>query len=78
MITGPGYFNFAETFAPLVKSGGAIKVQSAQDLSETVERWLTVESALREAQAAASACVKTQENALDSVLDTLCKRLDLT
>ncbi|WP_299079924.1 3-deoxy-D-manno-octulosonic acid transferase [uncultured Ruegeria sp.] len=78
VITGPGYFNFAETFAPLVKSGGAIKVQSAQDLSETVERWLTVESALREAQAAASACVKTQENALDSVLDTLCKRLDLT
>lgn len=78
VITGPGYFNFAETFAPLVKSGGAIKVQSAQDLSETVERWLTVESALREAQAAASACVKTQEDALDSVLDTLCKRLDLT
>ncbi|WP_300067944.1 3-deoxy-D-manno-octulosonic acid transferase [uncultured Ruegeria sp.] len=78
VITGPGYFNFAETFAPLVKSGGAIKVQSAQDLSETVERWLTVESALREAQAAASACVKTQEDALDAVLDTLCKRLDLT
>ncbi|WP_298933093.1 3-deoxy-D-manno-octulosonic acid transferase [uncultured Ruegeria sp.] len=78
VITGSGYFNFAETFAPLVKSGGAIKVQSAQDLGETVERWLTVESALREAQAAASACVKTQENALDSVLDTLCKRLDLT
>jgi 3-deoxy-D-manno-octulosonic-acid transferase len=78
VITGPGYFNFAETFAPLVKSGGAIEVHSALELSSTVDGWLSDETALSNAQSAAGACVKVQENAMDVVIDTLCERLDLT
>ncbi|SHF25360.1 3-deoxy-D-manno-octulosonic-acid transferase [Ruegeria intermedia] len=77
VITGPGYYNFAETFAPLVDSGGAVEVASAPDLAKAVELWLSDESALAAAQAAAQSCVNTQKSALDAVADTLCDKLGL-
>ncbi|NOD61815.1 MULTISPECIES: 3-deoxy-D-manno-octulosonic acid transferase [unclassified Ruegeria] len=77
VITGPGYFNFAETFAPLIKSGGAIEVQTAAELSQIVAHWLSDQSALQSAQKAAQSCVHTQSDALESVIDTLCAELDL-
>lgn len=78
VITGPGYFNFAETFAPLIETGGALEVHSAQDLANAVALWLSDDSALQTARSAARACVNTQKNALNTVTDTLCKSLDLT
>ncbi|MDA7963096.1 3-deoxy-D-manno-octulosonic acid transferase [Ruegeria sp.] len=78
VITGPGYFNFAETFAPLVKSGGAVEIHSADDLSTAVAHWLSDETALTTARAAAKSCVNTQATALDKVTDTLCQALNLT
>ncbi|NOD98446.1 3-deoxy-D-manno-octulosonic acid transferase [Ruegeria sp. HKCCD6228] len=78
VITGPGYFNFAETFAPLIKTGGAIEVQTETDLSAAVDHWLSDDQALTRARSAAQSCVKTQSNALDSVVETLCRSLDLT
>ena len=77
VITGPGYFNFAETFEPLVKSGGAVRINSANTLSDTVALWLSDASELHAARMAANACVKTQKSALDTVIDTLCTRLHL-
>ncbi len=78
VITGPGYFNFAETFAPLVEAKGAIEVQTAKDLSDAVETWLSDDTALTRARAAAQTCVSTQKDALDAVVETLCTHLRLT
>ncbi len=78
VITGPGYYNFAETFAPLIASGGAVEVHSPSDLAGAVAHWLTDEAALAAARNAARACVNTQHSALDNVVDTLCSRLSLT
>ncbi len=78
VITGPGYFNFAETFAPLIESGGTIEVRTAQDLATAVTTWLSDKVALAEAQSAVKSCVNTQKSALDDVTDTLCKYLSLT
>ncbi|MGV6803269.1 MAG: 3-deoxy-D-manno-octulosonic acid transferase [Ruegeria sp.] len=77
VITGPGYFNFAETFAPLVVSGGAVEVTSGLELARAVAQWLSDQSALAAAQAAAQSCVNTQKSTLDAVVDTLCKELSL-
>nr|WP_255732209.1 3-deoxy-D-manno-octulosonic acid transferase [Ruegeria sp. Ofav3-42] len=78
VITGPGYFNFAETFAPLIDSGGATEVNSATQLSGAVANWLSDDAALHKARAAAKSCVNTQKSALDGVIDALCNNLNLT
>ncbi|EEE36989.1 3-deoxy-D-manno-octulosonic acid transferase [Rhodobacteraceae bacterium KLH11] len=77
VITGPGYFNFAETFAPLIKTGGAAQVQSSTELAKTVALWLSDTAALATARSAARNCVNTQKSALDDVIETLCSRLSL-
>ena len=78
VITEPGYFNFAETFAPLIESGGTIEVRTAQDLATAVATWLSDKVALAGAQSAVKSCVNTQKSALDDVTDTLCTHLSLT
>lgn len=77
VITGPGYFNFAETFAPLVQSGGAVQVHSAPELAQAVTTWLSDDDALASARQSASACVTSQKSALDAVIETLCSELEL-
>ncbi|WP_170478922.1 3-deoxy-D-manno-octulosonic acid transferase [Ruegeria arenilitoris] len=77
IITGPGFFNFAETFAPLISFGGAVEVKTSLDLSHAVAKWLGDPSALADAQAAAQSCVNTQKSQLNSILDSLCKALNL-
>ncbi len=78
VLTGSGYFNFAETFAPLIATGGAVEVHSADDLFQAVEHWLSDTEALKSAQGAAKSCVDTQKSSLDAVIETLCAQLDLT
>ncbi|KUJ76790.1 3-deoxy-D-manno-octulosonic acid transferase [Ruegeria marisrubri] len=77
VITGPGYFNFAETYAPLLAGGGAVEVRTADELAQAVGHWLEDDAALAQARKAAQGCVNTQKSALDSVIDTLCDRLNL-
>ncbi len=77
VITGPGYFNFAETFAPLVESGGAIEVNDASQLAKAVNLWLSDENALQKAQSAAKECVNSQKSALKDVVETLVSNLKL-
>ncbi|WP_299986821.1 3-deoxy-D-manno-octulosonic acid transferase [uncultured Ruegeria sp.] len=78
VITGPGYFNFAETFAPLIDTGGAVLSNSAQELSDAVALWLSDETKLEAARTAAKTCVNTQANALTAVIETLCTQLNLS
>ena len=78
VITGPGYFNFAETFAPLIESGGAIEVTSAPQLAEVVAKWLSDEDVLNRAREAAKSCVNSQKSALEDVVNTLCADMNLT
>ncbi|WP_420584463.1 3-deoxy-D-manno-octulosonic acid transferase [Ruegeria sp.] len=78
VITGPGYFNFAETFAPLIETGGAQQIQSAHELAKTVSTWLSDQTALEAARSAAKSCVNTQASALDTIVETLCAQLSLS
>ena len=78
VITGPGYFNFAETFAPLIKAGGAVQVETAPELAATVTEWLSDDTALSKARKAAQSCVSTQATALDEIVETLCTQLNLS
>ncbi len=77
VITGPGYYNFAETFAPLIETGGAVEINSAPQLAVIVDKWLSDPSALYSAQSASKSCVNTQKSALNDVVETLCDRLSL-
>ena len=77
VITGPGYFNFAETFAPLIESGGATEVNSAPQLADSVANWVSDDIALDKARAGAKSCVNNQKSALDDVINTLCDTLNL-
>ena len=77
VLTGPGYYNFAETFAPLVDSGGAVEVLTSADLARCVDLWLSDPAALAAAQKAAQSCVNLQKSALDAVVETLCNNLGL-
>ncbi|CAD0183541.1 3-deoxy-D-manno-octulosonic acid transferase [Ruegeria sp. THAF57] len=77
VITGPGYYNFAETFAPLIEAGGAVEINSAPQLAAIVDKWLSDPSALNSARAASKSCVNTQKSALNDVVETLRNRLNL-
>ncbi len=77
VLTGPGYFNFSETFAPLKTSGGAAEVETAEDLARAVDHWLSDKSALGTARNSAKTYVETQHSSLDAVIDTLCSALNL-
>ncbi len=77
VLTGPGYFNFSETFAPLITTGGAAEVETAEDLARAVDHWLSDKSALGTARNSAKTYVETQHSSLDAVIDTLCSALSL-
>lgn len=77
IITGPHVANFAETYDPLIASGGALEVTDADQLARTVTLWLTDEAALATARAAAATFVQSQQAVLDNVVETLCAALDL-
>lgn len=77
VLTGPGHFNFAETFAPLLSLGGAVEVTDATSLAQGVETWLETPPALERARDAARRFVAQREDALDDIIDTLCTALEL-
>ncbi|UWQ90010.1 3-deoxy-D-manno-octulosonic acid transferase [Rhodobacteraceae bacterium M382] len=77
VISGPGVQNFAETFDALKVSGGAIEVSDAPSLAAAVDRWLTDASSLKQARAACSTLAARQDSALDGVVETLCRALEL-
>ncbi len=77
VITGPHVDNFAETYTPLIASGGAVEAADAGQLADAVTLWLTDDTALGTARAAAGGFVQSQQAVLDRIVDTLCARLGL-
>lgn len=77
VTTGPGTFNFEETFAPLIASGGAVEVGDAAELAHAVQVWLSKPETLEKARRASSDFVSRQENALEDTIDTICEALNL-
>jgi 3-deoxy-D-manno-octulosonic-acid transferase len=77
VLTGPHVANFAETYAPLIDTGGAIEVADAKELARAVDHWLTDPQALASARSAAGDFVSLQQNRLAGVIDTLCDTLGL-
>ncbi|MCL6284011.1 3-deoxy-D-manno-octulosonic acid transferase [Ruegeria sp. 2012CJ41-6] len=78
VITGPGYYNFAETYAQMKLDGGAREIHDADSLARAVADWLENPAQFDRARQAASAYVASQQNALLAVIDSLCQELDLT
>jgi 3-deoxy-D-manno-octulosonic-acid transferase len=78
VITGPGYYNFAETYAQMKQGGGAREVHDANSLARAVAGWLENPAQFDGARQAASAYVASQRNALQAVIDSLCLELELT
>ncbi|MBE1284876.1 MAG: 3-deoxy-D-manno-octulosonic acid transferase [Rhodobacteraceae bacterium] len=78
VISGPGVHNFAETFAPLTASGGAVEVTDAASLEMAVSNWLSQPNQLDQARAACQALTNRQDAALDQILETLCQELELS
>lgn len=77
VLTGPHVTNFAETFAPLIKKGGATEVKTADDLAAQIAVWLDDQATLKTARTAAADFAAGQQVALDGVIDTLCQALGL-
>ncbi|MFS4582690.1 3-deoxy-D-manno-octulosonic acid transferase [Phaeobacter sp. C3_T13_0] len=77
VITGPGYFNFAETYPPLISSGGAVEISDSDSLAEAVQNWLQDTAALTSARSAVRSVVEAQAAALDGVVDLLIDTLSL-
>lgn len=77
VLTGPHVTNFAETYAPLLSTGGAVEVSDARTLAQAVQNWLRDPQALQAARDAAAAYTQAQGAKLDQVIDTLCTALAL-
>ena len=77
VITGPHVTNFTETFDPLIACGGAVSVEDASALAGAVALWLDNDAALTKARTAATDYVRQGAEALDGIVDLLCRKLDL-
>ncbi len=77
VLTGPNVTNFVETFAPMQALGAAQTVEDAPQLAAAIARWVHQEETLQTAQDAARAFVQSRQSALEEVISTLCKALDL-
>lgn len=77
VITGPHVTNFAETYAPLIASGGAIEATDAGQLAGAVALWLQEDGNLAAARAAAGEFVRSRQAVLEGVVETLCTALGL-
>ncbi len=77
VLTGPGTYNFTETFGPLITLGGAVEVRDGEELGQAVARWLSDAEAFAAARAAAGRFVTRQEDALEDVVEALCDSLGL-
>jgi pseudouridine-5'-phosphate glycosidase len=77
ILTGPHVTNFAETFAPLIATGGAVEVADPDDLAAAVLRWLGNPAPLATARTAARDFATKRQEALSDIVDRLCTALDL-
>lgn len=71
VLTGPGAFNFAESFAELIQIGAAQEITSAETLARAVATWLDDPHALEVARNAGRGFLDRQSDQLDSTVATL-------
>jgi len=64
-IFGPHTFNFKQTADELLKAGGAVRVNNADELSETVEKCLTDNTYARQIAANGREVIKQNQGATD-------------
>ncbi len=77
VLTGPHVANFTETFAPLIRSGGAAEVNDATALARGIGQWLDEPATLDAACSAATGFVDLQQHKLDEIVARLCDALGL-
>ncbi|MFW8637190.1 3-deoxy-D-manno-octulosonic acid transferase [Cribrihabitans pelagius] len=75
VITGPGHYNFAETYAELTREGAAVEVENAGGLCREITRWLAEPETLDTARRAAAAFISRQSDQLDNTVEALLKLL---
>lgn len=71
VITGPGTYNFSETFPPLIAAGGAVEVHNQEELTDAVAHWLDDPAACDRARDAAAQFCQSQADGLTAVVDRL-------
>lgn len=71
VITGPGTFNFAETFADLTASGVAVEISDAEGLARQITQWLDAPDTLAKARQTAKSHIAQQSDLLDRTVSTL-------
>lgn len=77
VISGPHVANFSETYDPMVETGGAVLIKTAEELADQVDLWLDDDQALHRARHSARDYVAAQTGALDEIVETLITALEL-
>ena len=75
VLTGPGYFNFAESYAEMIAEGAAFEAATAEAIAARVTTWLGQSTELEVACAAATAYIARQSDHLDKTAAALIELL---
>ncbi len=76
VATGPGTFNFAETYDDMIADGAACEIQDADTLAAQIDNWLNDAVALSKACTAARTFISHQSDLLDQTADLLLSQLN--
>ena len=71
VLTGPGCFNFAESYAEMIRAGAAREVSTAEAIAAQIITWLETPRELELACAAATAYIARQSDHLDKTAAAL-------
>ena len=71
VLTGPGYFNFAESYAEMIAEGAAFEAATADGIADQITAWLDRSKELELACAAATAYIARQSDHLDKTAAAL-------
>ena len=71
VLTGPGYFNFAESYAEMIREGAAFEASTAESIATQIITWLETPRELELACAAATAYIARQSDHLDKTAAAL-------
>ncbi|TNJ42698.1 3-deoxy-D-manno-octulosonic acid transferase [Phaeobacter sp. B1627] len=78
VLTGPGAYNFAESFAELTALGAAIEITGADTLPAAIDRWLRQPDTLAAARAQGRAFLARQSDQMDKTIAALLSHLPHT
>ncbi|MQQ07585.1 3-deoxy-D-manno-octulosonic acid transferase [Epibacterium sp. SM1979] len=75
VTTGPGYFNFAETYGDMLAEGAATEIADAPGLAQQIGCWLDDPKTLEVTRTAARTFISRQSDLLDQTADLLLAQL---